>query len=212
MENLIWIVGAVVIVLIIIWLVVGAARTTLGAAPTSLDQSHKGGGGGTFTTREVYLWTQHVGLTRSYVTEAVAGLESRESSRDLLLQNQDELGAHWATVYGKQAGDKYAALLRQHIAGADKIVGLAVNNQPVDQAVAEWRVNGQEIVALLKSYNRNVDLQEHWTKHLDLTIAEVTAIIQKRYGDGVTAFREASESMYDMAIYIGEAVTHRRRR
>lgn len=97
------------------------------------------------------LWNQHVALTRLVVTDAADNAPCLSSDLELLHQNQRDLGENLASKLGRSAGNKYAALLIEHIDGAVKIVTLALQKKDITDAVKDWYANKDEIVAFLRN-------------------------------------------------------------
>src|SRR4026207_50027 len=61
------------------------------------------------------LWTDHVVWTRDYIIAAVGDQPDQQAAANRLLKNQDDIGDAIALYYGKPAGDKLTALLKDHI-------------------------------------------------------------------------------------------------
>jgi hypothetical protein len=101
------------------------------------------------------LWSDHVTWTRLFIVSAAANLPEKQATTDRLLQNQTDIGAAVGTIYGKPAGDKLTALLRDHILIAADLVGAAKmgNTARVDSLNRKWQGNADDIAVFLNSAN-----------------------------------------------------------
>lgn len=81
------------------------------AAPLEMSQQHAAHVSPAVTLRENMrkLWTDHVVWTRGYIVAAVAGTPDAQGAATRLMNNQEDIGAAVATVYGADAGAKLNA-------------------------------------------------------------------------------------------------------
>src|SRR5436305_12599674 len=95
------------------------------------------------------LWEDHVTWTRLYIISAAAGLPDAKLTANRLLDNQRDIGNAVAEFYGKDAGDKLTALLKDHILLAADLVGAAKAGDSAKAADAKkkWYENANEIAA-----------------------------------------------------------------
>src|SRR5262245_28198927 len=61
------------------------------------------------------LWSDHVIWTRGYIVAAVGDQPDQAAAASRLMKNQEDIGGAVAVYYGKPAGDKLTALLKEHI-------------------------------------------------------------------------------------------------
>lgn len=146
------------------------------------------------------LWEEHITYTRNYIISALAGLEDADKVAERLLRNQDDIGRAIKPYYGDAAGDKLAALLRDHILTAAQVVTAAKAGNAAGLAAGEakWSANGKEIAAFLSGANPNwsqQDLESMLQKHLDLTTAEVVGRLNKDWGADINAYDEGHDHM-----------------
>lgn len=150
------------------------------------------------------LWADHVIWTREYITKAVAGHPQAKPVSERLLRNQDEIGAAIVPYYGKEAGDKLAQLLREHIQIATEVVDAAKKNKKakLEDADKRWHANAKEIAVFLASAN------PHWQEenmtgmlndHLSLTTQETVYQINKKWQDDIGNFDKIFEQALMMA-------------
>src|SRR5438105_890246 len=60
------------------------------------------------------LWSDHVIWTRDFIVAAVGDQPDQQAASDRLMKNQQDIGTAVAAYYGKGAGDKLTALLKEH--------------------------------------------------------------------------------------------------
>src|SRR4051794_3565062 len=68
------------------------------------------------------LWSDHVAYTRLFIVDAAAGSPDKDATALRLLQNQTDIGNAVAEFYGRDAGNKLTALLKDHILIAANLV------------------------------------------------------------------------------------------
>lgn len=154
------------------------------------------------------LWSDHVIWTRDYVVAAVGDSPDQSAAAGRLLRNQDDIGAAVAGYYGKPAGDKLTALLKEHIMIAvDLIKAAKAHDDARHRALdVKWQQNGDEIAAFLSGAN------PHWPKaaladmtkmHLATTTAEVVARLKGKWDDDVAAF----DAVYTHILMMADALS-----
>jgi hypothetical protein len=141
------------------------------------------------------LWADHVIWTRLYIISAVAGVPmgDADAAAGRLLKNQEDIGNAIVPVYGKDAGAKLTALLKQHIMIAVELIAAAKSGDQKKFASedAQWTKNVEEIAAFLSGANPNwpqKDVVDLLMLHLSLTKGEVVARLSKKWDDDVKAF------------------------
>jgi hypothetical protein len=157
------------------------------------------------------LWVDHITYIRSYITSALADLPDAEAVAQRLLRNQEDLGMSIKPYYGSEAGDKLAALLKEHIQIAADFVKAAKGNQK-DQVAAEqkrWSKNAQDIAAFLSGVNPKwprTTLEDMLQKHLDLTTGEVVSRLQKDWKSDIEFFDRGHEHMLMFSDLLTEGI------
>ncbi len=157
------------------------------------------------------LWSEHVMYTRSYIISALAGLPDLQVVTTRLMQNQDDIGSAIKQIYGDEVGNKLAALLREHILIAADIVRAKKANESnlVDAGEKKWRINADEIAALLSSANpywKKVTLTEMLYKHLDLTTYEVLARAKMDWPADIQAYDAGFAHMLMFADLLSDGI------
>jgi len=146
------------------------------------------------------LWEDHITYTRNYIISALADLEDTGKVAERLLKNQDDIGDAIKPIYGNDAGNKLAALLRDHILIAADIVKAAKSgdNNGVTAGQKKWHENADEIAAFLSGANSNWPKQvlvDMLYKHLDYTTTEVVSRLKKDWAADIEAYDKGHEHM-----------------
>ncbi len=157
------------------------------------------------------LWEDHITYTRNYIISALADLPDRDSVAKRLLQNQDDIGNAIKPFYGEQAGQKLAALLRDHIVIATEVVDAAKSNsKQLDAAQKKWSANGKDIAAFLSSANPNwpkQTLENMLETHLVLTTGEVVGRLNKDWAADIKSYDEGHLHMLMLADALTDGIT-----
>ena len=146
------------------------------------------------------LWEDHITYTRNYIISALGDLPDGDSVAKRLLGNQDDIGNAIKPYYGEDAGQKLAALLRDHILIATEVVKAAKANNKVqlDSAQQKWSMNGKDIAAFLSGANPNwprPTLESMLQRHLDLTTGEVVGRLQKDWAADIRSYDDGHVHM-----------------
>jgi hypothetical protein len=139
------------------------------------------------------LWTDHVIWTRAYIVAAIGDQPDAQAAAGRLMKNQEDIGAAVATYYGKAAGDKVTALLKEHISIAVDLIKFAKAGDKTSQqqANAKWLRNGEDIADFLSKANPNwprAVLAQMMNTHLSTTTDEVVARLNKNWDADTRAF------------------------
>jgi hypothetical protein len=154
------------------------------------------------------LWTDHVVWTRDYIVAAVGDQADAQAAATRLLKNQEDIGNAIAGVYGKAAGDKLTALLKEHITIAVDIIKFAKAGDKASQqqADAKWKKNAEDIADFLSKANPNwprATLVDMMNKHLSTTTDEVVARLTKNWDADVKAY----DAVYEHILMMADALT-----
>ncbi len=123
------------------------------------------------------------------------------------MKNQEDIGNAIVPYYGREAGDKLTALLKQHILIAVDVVSAAKANDQakLKDASAKWQQNASEIAAFLSQATSNWPapaLTEAMSMHLQTTTREVVDRLRKNYDDDVRAF----DAVYDHILHMADVL------
>ena len=154
------------------------------------------------------LWTDHVVWTRSYIVAALADQPDAKAAENRLMRNQEDIGNAVAGFYGKPAGDKLTALLKDHITIAVDLIKFAKAGDKASQQQADtkWKRNAEDIADFLSKANPNwprATLVDMMNVHLSTTSDEVVARLTKNWDADVRAF----DKVYDHILTMADALT-----
>jgi len=154
------------------------------------------------------LWTDHVVWTRDFIIAAVSDAPDVPAATNRLMKNQDDIGAAIASYYGKPAGDKLTALLKEHITIAVDVIksAKAGDKAAQQQASAKWTKNGEDIADFLAKANPNwpkATLVDMMKKHLSTTTDEVVARLTKNWDADVRAY----DAVYTHILMMADALS-----
>jgi hypothetical protein len=101
------------------------------------------------------LWEDHITWTRLAIVSFAGGLPDFDQTAARLLRNQTDLGNAIKPYYGRKAGERLTALLKEHIAGAVELLKAAKAGDDTAFAAAkdDWYRNGRQIARFLSSAN-----------------------------------------------------------
>jgi hypothetical protein len=154
------------------------------------------------------LWSDHVFWTRDYAAAAIANQPDQDAAAKRLLKNQEDIGNAMAQYYGREAGDKVTALLKDHILIAIDLIKAAKNHDDnkFSEADRRWDRNGEDIATFLSSANpfwSKAALTDMMRMHLSTTKNEVTARLNKDWEGDVRAF----DAVYDHILKMSDALS-----
>ena len=154
------------------------------------------------------LWTDHVVWTRDYIVAAVGDQPDAQAAATRLLKNQEDIGAAVAAYYGKPAGDRLTALLKEHITIAVDIIKFAKAGDKASQLAndAKWHKNADDIAEFLSKANPNwprATLVAMMNTHLSTTTDEVVARLTKNWDADTRAY----DAVYDHILMMADALS-----
>ena len=162
------------------------------------------------------LWEDHITWTRMVIVDFLAGpngtLPDTQASVDRLLQNQADIGNAIKPFYGDAAGDQLTALLRDHILIAAEILqdAKAGNTTAMNDAIARWYANADEIAVFLNSANPEYwpldEMKNMMHMHLDLTLQEAVAYLHGDYGASVAFYDQVHLEILEMADMLSTGI------
>jgi hypothetical protein len=158
------------------------------------------------------LWEDHVTWTRLFIVSAAAGLPDKDATTQRLLQNQADIGNAVAEFYGRDAGNKLTALLRDHILIAADIVTAAKagDNAKVASSNKRWHDNANEIAAFLHGANPKywplATLQSAMNMHLEQTLDEATHQLKGDYATSVKDYDRVVQHILGMADVLSDGI------
>ena len=151
------------------------------------------------------LWEDHITWTRLAIVSFAGNLPDLPATEQRLLRNQDDIGNAIKPYYGKPAGNRLTALLRQHILGAVDLMTAAKSGDraQIEQASAHWYANGNQIADFLHTANpRNWprrELRSMMRTHLDQTLREAQDRLSGRYAADIRDYDALHKHILVMA-------------
>ena len=130
----------------------------------------------------VKLWKYHVIYTHDFLDAAVNKKPNFDKIQTTLLDNQQQLGKYYGALCGEAKGKIIADLLTQHILEAKDIVVTDLAGKPIDDLVAQWYRQGDDVAAAIHGCVGKHTA--HWYReqlkvHLETTLVEYKAIKEK---------------------------------
>jgi len=158
------------------------------------------------------LWEDHITWTRLAVISLTTDSPDTQATVARLLQNQSDIGNAIKPFYGKAAGAKLTALLREHILIAADLIGAAKSGdqEAVASQQARWQANADEIAAFLSSANphfwKPAEMRKMMRSHLRLTTNEVVARLTKNWSADVRAYDRIHVQILRMADMLSDGL------
>ena len=108
-----------------------------------------------FHDRMRKLWEDHIIWTRLAIVSFAGGIPDFDQTAARLLRNQEDIGNAIKPYYGRRAGNRLTALLKEHIAGAVELLQAAKAGDDAGFAAAKlaWYRNGRQIARFLSNAN-----------------------------------------------------------
>lgn len=155
------------------------------------------------------LWIDHILWTRSFIVSDTSSLEDKDLILKRLLKNQEDIGASISPYYGKEAGNKLTALLKEHIEIAGKLTDAAKtkNKSDLENYNKLWYENADRISEFLSSANpsySNKMVKDMLYKHLELVTDQVLGRVNKDWNADITSFDKGEDHMIMFADMITE--------
>jgi hypothetical protein len=151
------------------------------------------------------LWTDHMQWTWATVDAFFHNQDGLQAQLDRLLANQADIGAAIVPFYGQEAGDQLTALLTTHIEQAVPVLTAAQDGDQgaLDQALAKWYGNAEEIADFLSAAN-----PDNWPQsatrpmmeaHIDTTTVYAVDLLGGDYTAAIADYDVALGHMTMMA-------------
>jgi hypothetical protein len=151
------------------------------------------------------LWEDHIVWTRLAIISLTTDAPDTQATVGRLLSNQTDIGNAVKPFYGKAAGDKLTAELRQHILIAADLVAAAKAGDQAKLADAQsrWEQNADGIASVLNSVNprfwKLATMKAEMHMHLALTTEEVVARLNGDWKADVAAYDQIHRHILHMS-------------
>lgn len=158
------------------------------------------------------LWEDHITWTRLVIVSIANDLPDTQSTVQRLLQNQVDIGNAIKPFYGEEAGNQLTALLTDHIVIAAEILQAAKSGDTaaLDDAIARWYTNADDIAAFLNAANPENwpldEMQAMMREHLDLTLQEAVAYLNGDHAASIAAYDQIHIQALEMADMLSEGI------
>jgi hypothetical protein len=138
-------------------------------------------------------------------------LSDADATAARLLRNQEDIGDAVATYYGKDAGKKLTALLKEHIMIAVELVASAkAKNEPnVSKHSKAWTKNADNIATFLGKANPNwpeATVKDMLHLHLELTTKEAIAYRDHKWNDAIGYVDDIYTEIYTLADALADGI------
>jgi hypothetical protein len=151
------------------------------------------------------LWEDHVTWTRLTIVSFAHNVPDLSATEGRLLRNQTDIGDAVKPFYGRAAGNRLTALLKDHILGAVALLQAAKAGDPamIKQRSDEWYANAKQIADFLHKANPRHwprrDLREMMKTHLDQTLDEATHRLRGNYAADIRDYERIHRHILEMA-------------
>jgi hypothetical protein len=151
------------------------------------------------------LWEDHVTWTRLAIVSFAADLPDLPATETRLLRNQTDIGNAVKPYYGRAAGNRLTALLKEHILGAVALLQAAKagDQTQIKQRGDAWYANARQIADFLHKANPHnwprADLRAMMKTHLDQTLAEATDRLQGKFAADIRDYEQINRHILEMA-------------
>jgi len=151
------------------------------------------------------LWEDHITWTRLAIVSLAHDLPDLPATQARLLRNQVDIGNAIKPYYGRAAGDRLSALLKEHIVAAVALLQAAKagDQNLIKQRSAAWYANGDQIADFLHSANpRNWPqkaMRQMMKEHLDQTLSEALNRLTGKYAADLRDYDEIHHHILEMA-------------
>jgi len=157
------------------------------------------------------LWDDYQNYTRNFIISYVAGIDDVSKVSAMAAKTQKNIGNVIVSVYGYSIGIKLSNLLRDHFALGEDMVEAAKarNDLELNRSIKKWYANVYETAYFLSSINPNWEerkLAFLLHKHLELTIAEVTARLKKDWQSDIYSYDKDQVYMRKFADMLSEGI------
>ena len=158
------------------------------------------------------LWSDHALWTRNVIVNVLDELPGTTEAVNRLLKNQEDIGNAIKPYYGESGGNALTELLKEHITIAADLLTAAKTGDTEGFGTANelWYQNGNDIAAFLNTANpEHYELgvwQQMMKSHLDLTMEEAVARLNKDYAADVIAYDKVYTELMMMADMLAEGI------
>jgi hypothetical protein len=160
------------------------------------------------------LWEDHITWTRLAIISLTSDSPDTQATVGRLFRNQADIGNALKPFYGKAAGTKLTALLREHILIAADLIAAARkgDSDAATTQQARWQANADRIAGFLSSANpgswKLSEMKAMMRSHLRLTTNEVVARLTSNWPADVRAYDRIHAQILRMADMLSDGLVH----
>ena len=161
------------------------------------------------------LWVNHSRLTRQFMISTISDRLEQRDIDELLMQNQNEIGAAIASFYGNEAGEELTKLLAEHTLISASMFQAArdADAQAFEELVTRWYDHANKIAEFLSNLNpENWPLRETRPmirSYLDLTLEQAVAYWNGYSNIGTAAYEKAQDQSLEIADMLSEGIINK---
>jgi hypothetical protein len=158
------------------------------------------------------LWEDHITWTRLAIISFAGDLPDLGATQERLLRNQVDIGNAIKPYYGRAAGNRLTALLKEHITGAVAVLSAAKAGDQtlIERRVGDWRLNGNEIADFLHGANPSNWPQKAMRRmmrvHLDQTLSEAVHRLEGDYAADIRDYDAVHHHILVMADGLSDGI------
>jgi len=151
------------------------------------------------------LWEDHITWTRLAIVSFAGGLPDLQATEARLLANQVDIGNAIKPYYGRAAGKRLTALLKDHILGAVALLQAAKSGDQaaIAKASTAWYVNANQVADFLHAANPHAwsrtTMRAMMKTHLDQTLAEAQHRLQGDFAADIRDYDAVHRHILEMA-------------
>jgi hypothetical protein len=159
------------------------------------------------------VWEEHVTWMRHYMISAVANLPDKEFVAGRLMRNQEDIGRTLHPYYGVAAGDKFTALLKEHIRITIDLIDAAKTGDDARQKAASshWNTNADDIAAFLHELNPKYwpveELRSLIGEHLQLVSDVIGFRVHALWTDDIAAHDKVHRQILILTDALSAGIT-----
>jgi len=158
------------------------------------------------------LWEDHITWTRLAIVSFAANLPDLQATEARLLANQTDIGNAVKPYYGRTAGNRVTALLKEHILGAVALLQAAKSgdSSAIMKVSAAWYANGNEVADFLHSANPHnwgrAELRAMMKTHLDQTLKEAQDRLGGNFVADIADYEAIHRHILEMADELSDGI------
>ena len=158
------------------------------------------------------LWEDHITWTRLAIVSFAGGLPDLPATEARLLANQVDIGNAIKPYYGRTAGNRLTALLKDHILGAVALLQAAKSGDQaaIAKASAAWYANADQIADFLHAANprawSRASMRAMMKTHLDQTLAEAQHRLTGDFAADIRDYDAVHRHILEMADTLSDGI------